>query len=121
MSRIPRQARRDVAEPAIVQALQAYGFSVQRLSAAGCPDLAIGKHGITRLAEVKSGNQPLRPSQAGWWLRWQGGALLVIRDVEEVDIVAAHWRTSDAPLCEALFRHRVRVIGSRARQAETAP
>jgi len=110
MSRITRNPRRDANEPAIVQALERLGFSVQRLSATGCPDLAIGKQGITRLVEVKSGRQPLRPTQAGWWLHWQGGSLLVIRDVEEAAIVATHWGTSDAPLCEALFRHRATAL-----------
>lgn len=111
MSLYRRAAKRDSNEAAIIDALLAYGFSVQRLSATGCPDLVIGRGGIARLAEVKRGRQPLRPAQAAWWRDWRGGSLLVLRDVEEVGIVARHWDRGD--WLDALFRYRASQVTQR--------
>lgn len=85
MSRIPRQARRDRNEPAIVQMLEAGGCSVIRHSAAGEPDLFVfTPHGFLALVEVKSQGGTLTDAQIRWRARWRGPAPVTCRTVEDV-------------------------------------
>lgn len=84
-------ARRDQSEPDIIKALRAFGFSVQQLSGENVPDLLIGKLGVTRVVEVKTGNAPFKPGQRNWWAKWNGNALMVLRTVEDVEWLDRHW------------------------------
>lgn len=113
MSLSRRNPKRDTSEGSIILALLKCGFSVQRISESSAPDLVLGKDGICRFCEVKTGNQPLRPSQAAWWRTWRGGSLLLIRDVEEAGIVAEHWGAGIALICSALFTHRAAQVSRR--------
>lgn len=64
MSLYRRAARRDIAEPAIVAALERVGADVTRLSIKDEPDLLVGYHGILRLLEVKTGKRKPTLKQA---------------------------------------------------------
>ena len=85
-----RAARRDENEKPIVDALEAAGYSVFRLSQDGIPDLLVGKHKQCWLLEVlgdekvakyrKTGG--LTPAQVKFWERWKGPASCV-RSIEE--------------------------------------
>lgn len=57
-------AKRDLAEPAIVAALERIGCFVERLSSHGMPDLLVGYRGVFRLLEVKTGKRKARGTQA---------------------------------------------------------
>jgi hypothetical protein len=79
-----RQAnRRDSVEREIVSALRRLGCSVQRLQGDGVPDLLIGRAGLTWLAEVKTGDRPLRESQREWHAAWNGAPPVVLRTVDD--------------------------------------
>lgn len=84
-------ARRDSSEKAIVEALRARGFSVQPLSGANVPDLLLGKLGVTRVVEVKTGDAPFKPGQRDWWAKWHGNGLIVLRTVEDVERLDRLW------------------------------
>jgi hypothetical protein len=90
-----RAAKRDASEPAIVEALEAYGFTVQKLSARHAPDLLLGRQGITRVGEVKTGAAALEPGQVDWWARWRGNGLIVLRSLADVDRLARAWVVDD--------------------------
>lgn len=104
MSRITRNPKRDASEPAIVDALKAYGFSVLKLSVPYGPDLVIAKDGRVRVAEVKTGKSKLRQAQEEWWTRWAGNPRLVLTDDQDVAVVAAFW--SDETLGAQVVLHR---------------
>ena len=86
-----RNPRRDLVEPAIVDALLAHGFSVTRPSAKGCPDLLLGRNGRTCVAEVKSGGGKLTPDQIAWWTAWRGNGAVLLRTLADVHALAATW------------------------------
>lgn len=87
---LPRYAaRRDKSEPAIVEALEAFGFSVYRLDTP-C-DLLLGRGGITRIAECKSLGENLSNSQVDWWGQWRGNGVIVLRTVEDVERLSRVW------------------------------
>lgn len=88
---MPRFAKaRDAAEPDTVAMLKAYGWSVSRLQPVGndhgLPDLVIGKHGVTTLAEVKNPPGPrggrkgkrLTDHQEKWHREWRGSPVLLL-------------------------------------------
>lgn len=82
-------ARRDANEPAIVDALEACGFSVYRL---GKPaDLLLGKHGITRIVEVKTDDGELTPAQRDFWSIWRGNGRIVLRTVDDALTLNRSW------------------------------
>ncbi len=83
MSRIPRQARRDANEPTIVQALEAMGFSVTRISGAGVPDLVVGKGAWMRLVEIKAAKGTYTPAQKRWREQWRGPAPITLRSIAD--------------------------------------
>jgi len=81
---LPRHAaKRDAVEGLIVAALEARGFSVDRISAAGLPDLLVAKHGAQWLVEIKSKTGTLTPPQVQWRARFQGPPPRTLRTVED--------------------------------------
>lgn len=92
MKGLPRYAaRRDKSEPEIVDALKAFGFSVQRISAKDVPDLVLGKLGITRIVEVKSPGEDLTEGQSRWWGNWNGNGAIVLRTLADVERLNRLW------------------------------
>ena len=83
MSLHRRNPRRDLNERAIIAALEACGCSVQPLSAAGCPDLLVGKGGKVALVEVKQPKGRFKPAQIAWRENWRGPAPVTVRSVDE--------------------------------------
>jgi len=86
---VRRAAKIDANQPAIVQALRAFGATVQPLHTvgAGVPDLLVGYRGRTALVEVKDGLRPpserrLTTDQQEWHGNWRGGTLAIVCDVE---------------------------------------
>ena len=86
-----RAAKRDLTEPTIVLALLQAGFSVQRVSGDHCADLVIGRNGIDRWAEVKTGTRKLKPGQAEWAERWRGAKPLVLRTLDDAQKLIETW------------------------------
>lgn len=82
-------ARRDTAEPAIIEALKAAGATVVMLSAAGVADLLVAApnrvtgHWDTYLMEVKSKGGKLTPAQDRFMTDWPASNLFVVRTAEE--------------------------------------
>lgn len=94
---IRRAAKRDESEGPIVQALEAVGATVQRLSAEGVPDLLVGWRGRMWLLEVKlpltkrgavqpgrslkhkGGRGDMTAAQVAWWAWWKGPPPVVVR------------------------------------------
>jgi hypothetical protein len=58
-----RAAKRDAAEPDIVETLAGIGCEVTKLSDTDLPDLLVAYKGRMHLMEVKTGNAKLRPGQ----------------------------------------------------------
>lgn len=81
MRRVPQ--KRDAIEADVVEALKRLGWSVAKWSALNCPDLVIGRHGVTHLVEVKSGKAPLKPGQIDWHREWRGSPVIVLRSVDD--------------------------------------
>lgn len=78
-----RNPRRDGNEATIIEVLRRCGWSVQALSIRGGPDLLLGRHGDTVVAEVKQPKGRLRDAQAAWHEAWRGSPVIVLRTVEE--------------------------------------
>lgn len=93
-----RAKRRDANEREIVAALESAGASVQRLDAAGVPDLLVGFRGETFLIEVKNpestkgalaggvrrkGRGCLTPDQVAWFGAWRGGRIHEVVNIHE--------------------------------------
>lgn len=96
-----RARRRDDNEAAIVEALRLAGASVQRLDAAGCPDLLVGRRERLFLVEVKRVGEERRvvhrgrgntldgplagltPDQREWWAHWKGPPPVIVQSAEE--------------------------------------
>jgi Holliday junction resolvase len=66
-----------------VEALEARGFHVDRLSGAGIPDLLVSKHGSMWLIEVKTAKGKLKPSQLAWREAFKGPKPWTLRTVED--------------------------------------
>jgi len=58
--------KRDATEPAIVAALEACGFQVERISGSGVPDLLLSRAGRWYVAEAKSRLGRLTKDQEGF-------------------------------------------------------
>lgn len=97
---IPRKAKRDAAEPEIVAALRKFGFSVERISEPGKPDLLCGFRGKTILVEVKSGSKgyarQLNKSQQIFADTWRGSPVVVLRSADEAIDFAARMAVETA-------------------------
>lgn len=80
-----RRARIDKNQNEIVDKLRGAGFSVMCLHTVGngCPDLVIGRAGVTYLVEVKSKGGKLTEKQRIFFREWRGNAL-VARTFEQV-------------------------------------
>ena len=88
---IPRKAKRDASEPAIVEALRASGFSVERMDKP--VDLLIGFRGRTWLVECKSGTKgygkSLNANQADFAAEWRGSEIIILHsEAEAIDWAA---------------------------------
>jgi hypothetical protein len=86
-----RAAKRDRVETEIVKALRHAGFSVEYLSGTDIPDLLLGKNRVCALAEVKTGNKPLRQGQAQWHRDWQGFPPFILRSLEDAVALIQGW------------------------------
>jgi hypothetical protein len=75
--------QRDKNEPDIVNALEAVGASVSRISSLGIPDLLVGWRGDTFLLEVKNGKAKLNDNQVAWHNAWNGAPAIIVRTPEE--------------------------------------
>jgi len=79
-----RSTRRDANEPIIIEALEAAGCVVLKLSGLGLPDLAIFKGDrLLALAEVKMRHGRLTQAQIRWRAQWHGPAPVELRSVED--------------------------------------
>ena len=80
----PQKAKRDVNEASIVQALEAWGFRVERLDKP-C-DLLISKRGMWFPAEVKNpeGRDRMQPAQEQFIERHAPAPVPIFRTVEDV-------------------------------------
>ena len=80
---MPKRTDRNQCE--IVMALRAMGASVTPTHTIGhgFPDLAIGFHGVTLLAEVKNGKAGLTPDEQAWHAAWRG-QVCILRTVDDV-------------------------------------
>jgi hypothetical protein len=79
--------KRDAVEAEIVQALEATGCTVSRISAAGVPDLLVGRAGANVLLEVKSDGGRLTAAQVEWHATWRGQAAVVYSVAEALEEV----------------------------------
>jgi hypothetical protein len=81
---IPRQAKRDQSEPAIIETLESLGYSVLRLSVKDGPDLIASRRGTGNLLiECKSGKKKLKPGQQKFADKWPC-KVFVFRTPEDV-------------------------------------
>jgi|GEM_PF-680390 len=80
-----RAAKRDIAEPAIVDALKRVGFSVLRMDQP--VDLLTGFRGVTYLVEVKSGSKgyakALNKNQKTFAAQWNGSPVFILRSADD--------------------------------------
>jgi hypothetical protein len=67
-----RAAKRDTAEPAIVEALERAGWTVKRVSGHDLPDLFCSRKNYVVAAEVKTGKRKLTEGQRKFRDEWQG-------------------------------------------------
>jgi hypothetical protein len=81
MRRVGQARRRDVNEQAIVDALEAVGAFVLKLSGAGVPDLLVAFRGRWTPLEVKSKIGKLTPKQAE--TAFKAGPFVIARTPEE--------------------------------------
>ncbi len=88
-----RAAKRDLAEPAIVEALRDAGYWVWCISSPGFPDLCVGRQGVNRivLLEVKDGSGELTDAQLKFWQISAGATRFVVRSAEAAVRVADTW------------------------------
>jgi len=82
-----RAAKRDVSEPEIVTVLTQCGFSVERLSQAGVPDLIVGYRKRMWLVECKSSDKgygkDLNVNQKKFADRWRGTPIVILRSAQD--------------------------------------
>ncbi|MCY1032354.1 VRR-NUC domain-containing protein [Corallococcus sp. BB11-1] len=80
-------AQRDDAEPAVVQALQLAGWTVERVSAPGFPDLLCCRRGQVVLLEVKSKGGRMKPAQVELHARLRAAGVIVTTPEEALAAV----------------------------------
>jgi Holliday junction resolvase len=82
-----RAAKRDVSEPEIVTVLKDAGFTVERISQPGLPDLLCGFRRRTFLVECKSSDKgygaKLNPLQQKFADRWAGTPIVILRSATD--------------------------------------
>ncbi len=81
--------RTDLNHKAIVECFEACGASVFQTHRVGqaFPDLVVGYQGVTLLVEIKRPNAELNGKQANWHETWKGAKPLVVRTLEDVELV----------------------------------
>lgn len=88
-----RAAKRDLAEPLVVETFRKAGCTVERMDRP-C-DLLVGLHGITHLVEVKTGSKGygkgLNGNQEAFARTWRGGPVLVVRTPEDALSLINKW------------------------------
>lgn len=89
-----RAAKRDTAEPQIVDMFRALGCSVERMDRP-C-DLLVGFKGVSHLVEVKTGTKGygavLNGNQQDFVRTWRGGPVLIARTPEDAQALVNDWR-----------------------------
>ena len=93
-----RAAKIDDNQREIVSLFRDLGYSVLNLSAVGhgCPDIAVGKHGVTYLIEIKDGaksssRRKLTADEQAFYDNWRG-SVDIIESVN--DVLAFNLRNS---------------------------
>lgn len=101
-----RAPRIDPNQPAIVEALERAGCSVQSLAAigVGCPDIIAGFKGVNLLFEIKNpesarGKAGLNDGQKRWHRFWVGQVATVSTPQEALDVIAAEYLRLAVPPC----------------------
>lgn len=98
-------AKRDANEPEVVMALQAAGWSIFQVGAAGFPDLVAVRHGVSHFLEVKSAKGELTPAQVKLHRRMAAAGLTVhvVRTAAEAlaAVAPATLRPIARPVCGA--------------------
>ena len=64
--------QRDKSEPQVIEALEACGFTVKKISARNFGDLVAANAIRTIVVECKTGKSKLRPGQQAWHDTWPG-------------------------------------------------
>lgn len=87
----------DARHAEIVATLKALGWSIVDLAPVGkgCPDLMLGRRGVTYLAEIKADvddtndrrRRNLRESQRVWLRAWRGGPVVVLRSPHDATLL----------------------------------
>jgi hypothetical protein len=89
-----RAAKRDIAEPLIVETFRKAGCTVERMDQP-C-DLLVGVHGVTHLVEVKTCSKGygkgLNGNQEAFARQWRGGPVRVVRTPEDALSLVNEWR-----------------------------
>jgi hypothetical protein len=84
----PMRAKRDANEAEIVAAFRKLGCTVFHTDHP--LDLAVGKHGLTHLVEVKAEGGKLTPAQEQFLATWKGD-WAICRSVDDVVEYVAEW------------------------------
>jgi len=89
-----KAAKVDDNQERIVAALRKAGCSVCILSGVGkgCPDIAVGRAGVTYMLEIKDGSKPpskrkLTEAEQEWHNNWRGHAAIVRNEIEALKAV----------------------------------
>lgn len=89
-----KYGKTDTAQTQIVADLRKAGATVQSLADVGdgCPDLLVGRAGMTFLLEVKTHRgDKLTPAEEAWHARWRGEPVYIVHDSREaLTIIGAY-------------------------------
>ena len=117
-------AQRDEAEPDVVRALELAGWTVERVSAPGFPDLLCVRRGQTVLLEVKSKGGRFKPAQVELHARLRAAGLVVaVVTTPEEALAAVRGEVHRTALTERAERPRggARSFASRATPNTLSP
>ncbi len=93
--------KRDANEPAIVDALEAIGCTVDRLPGGdGRMDLLVGRHGHDVKIEVKMPGEQLSVKQKRYHAEWKGAPIHVVSDVGTAVAIMEYYRLKGHPKCK---------------------
>lgn len=76
-------SKKDTNQDAIVKALRQAGASVYIASGKGIPDLIVGIHSVTLLAETKNRYGKLTPAQIEFHDNWKGGKIYILKSIDD--------------------------------------
>jgi len=90
---VRRAAKRDNAEPDIIEALRSSGYGVWPVSDEAVPDLLVWRIGcpLFLLLEVKTGTRPLTEAQERFFAVTEGTARFIVRCPEQALAAARAW------------------------------